>query len=63
MTKELAEKWVAELQKQIDNNEMPLIIAWPWFFPPFKKKTLEEHNEARRMCIRFLTKNYIEERG
>lgn len=63
MTKEQAEKWVAHLQTRIDNNEKPLNIEWPWFFPKMKKTTQEEHVADMRWFIRFLTENYIEERG
>lgn len=63
MTKELAEKWVAELQTRIDNNEKPVNIEWPSWFPKRKPKTQEEHIADVKWLIRFLTRNYIEERG
>ena len=60
MTKELAKQWVIQLQTQIDNNEEPLNIEWPCWFPKRKQKTQEEHMADSKWLIGFLNRNYIE---
>ncbi len=60
MTKEQAKQLVIQLQTQIDNNEEPLNLDWPWWFPKRKKKTQEEHIADSKWLIGFLTRNYIE---
>lgn len=60
MTKELAKQWVIQLQTQIDNNEEPLNIEWPSWFPRREPKTQEEHMADVKWLIGFLNRNFIE---
>ena len=58
MTQELAKEWIAKLQNQINNNEEPLDIEWPWWFPKRRQKTQEEHMADAKWLIGFLERKF-----